>query len=84
MSEIANDEPDATRVTDFVHGQINSGKSFWKFRFDATVPRLEVFFMSQLIIFLIFLNFRLYKLSLTQLSCEETSVWFSIVSGLIG
>ena len=34
--------------------------------------------MSQWIIILFLLSFRINKLSLTQLSCEETSVWFSI------
>ena len=84
MSEIADDEPDANIVTDFVYNRNNTEQKSWKFCFDATVTRSEVVFMSQMIIILILLSFCIYKLSLTQLSCEETAVWFSILSGLIG
>ena len=84
MSEIADDEPDANIVTDFVYDRNNTEQKSWKFCFDATVPRSEVVFMYQMIIILILLCFCIYKLSLMQLSCEETSVWFSILSGLVG
>ena len=63
--------------------EITPNKNLGNF-FDATVHRSEVVFMSQMIIFLILLSFCIYKLSLTQLSCEETSVWFSKMFGLIG
>ena len=84
MSEIAVDEPDATIITDFVYEEKNDSveRKPWKFCNNVTVPRSEVFFMSQMI--LILLIFCIYKLSLTKLSCEETSVWFSILSGLVG
>ena len=49
-----------------------------------TVPRSEVVFMSQMVLILILLSFCIFKLSLTQLTYEETSVWFSILSGLVG
>ena len=51
---------------------------------DVTVPKSEIVFMSQMIIILFLLSFCTYKLSLTQLSCEEKSLWFSLLSGLIG
>ena len=83
MSEIADDEPDATTVTDFVYDLNKTEQKSWKCCFDATVPRSKVVFMSQMVIVLILLNFCLYKLSLRQLSCEETSAWFSILSDLV-
>ena len=84
MSELADDEPDANIVTDFVYDRNNTEQKSRKICFDATVPRSEVVFMSQMIIVLVLLSFCIYKLSLTQVSCEETSVWFSILSGLVG
>ena len=44
MSDIADDEPDATIVTDFAYDRINTEQKFWKFCLDATVPRSEVVF----------------------------------------
>ena len=86
MSEIAVDEPDATIITDIVYeGNHDSVEQKpWKFCINVTVPRSEVVFMSQMSLILILLTFCIYQLSLTKLSCEESSVWFSILSGLVG
>ena len=84
MSKIADDENDATIVTDFVYDRNKTEQKPWKLCFDVTGPGWEVVFLSQLIIVLILLSFCIYKISLKQLSCEETSVWFSILSGLVG
>ena len=86
MSEAttAVDEPDATIVTEFVYNETNSEKKSWKFCNNVTLPRSEVVFVAQMVIILILLTFCILKLSFTKLSCEETSVWFSILSGLVG
>ena len=84
MTELAIDEPDATIVTDFANDQTNTEQKSWKFCNDVIVLRSEVVFMSQMILIFILLTFCIYKLSWTQISCEETSVWFSILSGLVG
>ena len=84
MSEVADDEPDATINSDLVYVWNKTEQKSWKFCFDATFSRSEVVFMSQMILSWILLSFSIYKLSLTRLSCEETSVWFSILSGLVG
>ena len=86
MSEIAVDEPDATIITDFVFEKNNESveRKPWNFCNKVTVPRSEVVFMSQMILILILLFFCIYKLSLTKLSCEETSVSFAILSGSVG
>ena len=59
--------------------EITLNKNLGIFVFDAPVPRSEVVFMSQMILFLNLINFCIYTSSLTQLSCKETSVWFSWV-----
>ena len=86
MSEAttAVDEPDATLVKEFVYNETNSEKKSWKFCNNVTLPRSEVVFVAQMVVILILLTFCILKLSFTKLSCEETSVWFSILSGLVG
>ena len=86
MSEAttAVDEPDATLVTEFVYNETNSENKSWKFCNNVTLPRSEVVFVAQMVVILILLTFCILKLSFTKLSCEETSVWFSILSGLVG
>ena len=86
MSEAttAVDEPDVKLVTEFVYNETNSEKKSWKFCNNVTLPRSEVVFVAQMVVILILLTFCILKLSFTKLSCEETSVWFSILSGLVG
>ena len=86
MSEAttAVDQPDATLVTEFVYNETNSEKKSWKFCNNVTLPRSEVVCVAQMVVILILLTFCILKLSFTKLSCEETSVWFSILSGLVG
>ena len=86
MSEAttAVDEPDATLVTEFAYNETNSEKKSWTFCNNVTLPRSEVVFVAQMVVILILLTFCILKLSFTKLSCEETSVWFSILSGLVG
>ena len=81
MNDTVVDETDGTIVTDFVDEENNTEKNSWKFCNNVTLPRSEVVFMSQMVLILILLGFCIVKTSLTQLTCEETSVWFSILSG---
>ena len=84
MNDTVVDETDGTKVTDFVYDENHTEKKLCKFCNNVTVPRSEVVFMSQTVLILILLAFCIFKLSLTQLSCEEISVWFSILSCLVG
>ena len=84
MNDTVVDETDGTIVTNFVYEENNTEKKSWKFCNNVTLPRSEVVFMSQMVLILILLAFFIFKLSLTQLTCEETSVWFSTLSGLVG
>ena len=80
----AVDERDATIATEFLYNETNSEKKSRKFCNNVTSPRFEVVFVTQMVVILILLVFCILKLSFTKLSCEETSVWFSILSGLVG
>ena len=84
MNDTVVDENDGTIVTDFVYDENHTEKKSWKLCNNVNVPRSEVVFMSQMLLILILLAFCIFKLSLTQLTCEESSVWFSILSGLVG
>ena len=86
MSETAAavDEPDATLVTEFVYNETNSEKKSVKFCNNVTLPWSEVVFVAQMVVILILLTFCILKLSVTKFSCEEISVWFSILSDLVG
>ena len=87
MSEAttAVDEPDAIIVTESVYNETNSEKkNSWNFCNNVTLPRSGVVFVAQMVVILILLTFCILKLSFTNLGCEATSVWFSILSGLVG
>ena len=84
MNDTEVDETDGALVTDYVYDEINTEKNSWKFCNNVTVPRSEVVFVSQMLLILILLAFYIFKVSLTQLTCKEISVWFSILSGLVG
>ena len=84
MNDTVVDETDVTIVTDFVYDENNTEKKSWNFCNNVTVPRFEVVFMSQMVLILILLAVCIFKLLLTQLTCEETSIWFSILSGSVG
>ena len=61
----------------------SSGKSTWKFCNQITLPRSEVvFFVQMFVILLIVLC--IVKLTVLKPTCEETSVWISILSSLVG
>ena len=78
MNDTVVDETDGTIVTDFVNDEKNTEKKSWKFCNNVTVPRSEVVIMSQMVLNLILLAFCIFicifKISLTQLTCKETSV----------
>ena len=76
MSEAtaAEDEPDATILTEFVYNETNTEKKSRNFCNKVTLPRSEVGFFAQMVVILILLTFCILKLSSTKLRCEETSV----------
>ena len=59
-------------------------KKSWTFCDHVTVPGIEIVFVAQMVLILILFTFCIFKVSFTKISCEETSVWFLILSGLVG
>ena len=60
-----------------------SGKSTWKFCNQKTLPRSEVVFF-QMFVILMLIVLCIVKLTVRKPTCEETSVWISNLSSLVG
>ena len=62
----------------------SSGKFNWKFCNQITLPRSEVVFFIQMFVILMLIVLCIVKLTVLKPTCEETSVWISILSSLVG
>ena len=62
----------------------SSSKSSWKICNQTTLPRLEVVFFVQMFVILLLISHCIVKLTILKPNCEETSVWISLLSSLVG
>ena len=62
----------------------SSSKSSWKFCNQTTLPRSEVVFFVQMFVILLLISLCIVKLTVLKSNCEETLVWISILSSLVG
>ena len=62
----------------------SSSKSSWKFCNQTTLPSSEVVFFVQMFVILMLISLCIVKLTVLKLNCEETSVWISLLSSLVG
>ena len=62
----------------------SSGKSTWKFCNQITLPRSDVVFFVQMFVILMLIVLCIVKLTVLKPTCEEISVWISILSSLVG
>ena len=62
----------------------SSNKSSWKFCNEVTLPRSEVVFFCSNVCNSHFDNVVFNKINCPKPTCEETSVWISILSSLVG
>ena len=62
----------------------SSGKLLWKFCNQITLPRSEVVFFVQMFVILMQIVLCIVKLTVLKPTYEETSVWISILSSLVG
>lgn len=73
-----------TALTDFVFDDQNQERRSWKFCNKTSVPRSEVVFFTQIFFIFIFIILCAVKLTLFELSCEESTIWISILSSTVG
>lgn len=81
--ESGNDVVDSG-VAQYVFDQNNNERRSWKFCNDTSIPRSEVVFFTQMFFILILIALCTAKLTLFDLSCEESSIWISILSSTVG
>ena len=62
----------------------SSGKLAGKFFNQTTFPRSEVVFLVQMFVILLLISLCIVKLAKLESNCEDTSVWISIMSSLVG
>ena len=62
----------------------SSEKSTRKFCNQITLPRSEVVFFVEMFVILMLIVLCIVKLTVPKPTCEETSVWISILSSLVG
>ena len=81
----AIDEIDSSHVVqDFVYDSNESKRSSWKFCNNINLPRSEVVFFVQMFVIFSLMTLCIIKLAFSSSTCEETSVWISILSSLVG
>ena len=81
----AIDEVDSSHVVqDFVYDSNESERSSWKLCNNITLPRSEVVFFVQMFVIFSPMTLCIIKLAFSSSTCEETSVWISILSSLVG
>ena len=66
-----------------VFDEENQEKRSWKF-FNSWLPRSEVVYFTQILMILFLIVVYLTKLVLSQLYCEESTLWFSLLSCTVG
>ena len=81
----AIDEIDSSHVVkDFVYNRNESKRIAWKFCNNINLPRSEVAFFVQMFVIFSPMTLCIIKLAVFSSICEETSVWISILSSLVG
>ena len=83
MEGVTVDQVDAVVEESFFEKECSS-KSSWKICNQTTLPRSEVLFFVQIFVILLLIPLCIVKLTILKPNCEETSVWISILSSLVG
>ena len=83
MEGVTVDQVDAVVAENYIEKE-SSSKSSCKFCSQTTLPRSEVVFFVQMFVILLLKSLCIVKLTVLKPSCEETSVWISILSRLVG
>ena len=83
MEGVTVDQVDAVVEETYFETEISS-KSSWKLCNQTTLPRSEDVFFVQMFVILLIISLFIVKLTVLKPNCEETSVWISILSSLVG
>ena len=82
MEGVTVDQVDA--VVEKYFEKESSSKSSWKFCNQTTLQGSEVVFFVKMFVMLLLILLCIVKLTVLKPNFEETSVWLSILSSLVG
>ena len=81
----AIDEIDSSHVVkDFVYDSNESKRSAWKFCNNINLPQSEAVLFVQMFVILSLMTLCIIKLVFSSFTCEETSVWITVLSSPVG
>ena len=81
--QIGDDLPDQG-LCDLVYDQNNQERRSWRFCNEITLPRSEVLFFAQMFLIVFIVVISCTKLLFFTSSCEEGTLWFSLLSCAAG
>ena len=71
-------------VCNLVYDQNNQERRSWRFCNEITLPRSEVLFFAQMFLIVLIVIISCTKLMFLTTSCEESALWFSLLSCAVG
>ena len=77
------DTPDLG-LENLVFDQDNQERPSWRFCNNVTIPRSEVLFVAQMFLIAFIVVVCCMKLLFFPASCEESTLWFSLLSCAVG
>ena len=77
-------EVDNNCINEIIFEPESSRNTYWKFCNRVTLPKSEVVFFTQMLVVITLMIISILKLTAFEQRCEETSVWISILSSLVG
>ena len=77
------DTPDLG-LENLVFDQDNQERPSWRFCNNVTLPRSEVLFVAQMFLIIFIVVVCCMKLLFFPASCEESTLWFSLLSCAVG
>ena len=83
MSEAEDQLDTGGAITGLVFDDNHHERRSWRFC-NSRIPRSEVVYFTQVFIIIFLIRVSLVKLVFSQLECEESTFWFSLLSCTVG
>ena len=71
-------------IENLVFDDQNQERRSWRFCNNVSLPRSEVMFFAQIFLIAFVVTVCSTKLLFFQTSCEESTLWFALLSGAVG
>ena len=83
MSQTEDQLDSGGGLTDLVFDAEHQERQFWRFC-NSRLPRSELVYFTQFFIIIFLITVSLIKLVFFRLDCEESTLWFSLLSCTVG